>query len=211
VRLLVWLLAVGLGLGGVSSASARQLGPPWPAASASAFGEYWVAAHAETGLWSEPGTDSARLGDAYQLTVFKVVAPQRGERLYVWDPRSDNYAWVDADDVGAVDPGLAGGAHLPPLGARVRWAGEARVTMYSCVELGGCAATASGLWPEPGLVAVDPRVIPVGSMIWIEGLGTFQAADTGSLVKGAHVDVFTTSYPDAVAWGVRRLPILVLE
>jgi N-acetylmuramoyl-L-alanine amidase len=67
--------------------------------------------------------------------------------------------------------------------------------MHTCAELGGCGPTASGLLPEPGTVAVDPTVIPLGSTVWIQGLGTFLAADTGSLVRGAHLDVFGSSYP----------------
>ena len=42
--------------------------------------------------------------------------------------------------------------HGPPIGRPVAWSGPARVTMYTCVELGGCAPTASGIWPEPGQV-----------------------------------------------------------
>ena len=89
------------------------------------------------------------------------------------------------------------------------WAGPARVTMYTCVELGGCNATASGRWPQPGMVAVDPAVIPLGSTVWIQGLGTFLAADTGSLVRGAHLDVYGLSYAEAIQWGVQERSVLV--
>jgi 3D (Asp-Asp-Asp) domain-containing protein len=112
-------------------------------------------------------------------------------------------------DVGPVDPALIGTGLLPPIGRPVAWSGPARVTMYTCVELGGCAPTASGIWPEPGMVAVDPKLIPLGSTVWIQGLGTFLAADTGSLVKGAHLDVYGLSYQEALAWGVQERSILV--
>ena len=85
----------------------------------------------------------------------------------------------------------------------VFWSGTARVTMYTCAELGGCNRTASGLWPYEGVVAVDPRVIPLGSMVWIEELGTFLAADTGSAVRGHHVDVYVHDYSRARQWGIR--------
>ena len=81
--------------------------------------------------------------------------------------------------------------------------------MYTCVELGGCAATASGMWPEPGMVAVDPRVIPLGSTVWIEGVGTFLAADTGSLVRGAHLDIYSLDYHEAINWGVQQRAVRV--
>jgi 3D (Asp-Asp-Asp) domain-containing protein len=52
-------------------------------------------------------------------------------------------------------------------------------------------------------------VIPLGSTIWVQGLGTFLATDTGSLVRGAHLDVFSLSYQDALAWGVQERTVLV--
>lgn len=54
--------------------------------------------------------------------------------------------------------------------------------------------TATGIWPRWGVVAVDPRVIPLGSHLTISGMrGVFTAADTGGAVIGAHVDVFCWS------------------
>ncbi len=173
------------------------------------FASYWVAAHTATTLWSDPFGSDLPLGTAHQRAILQVSRPQDGDRLYVWNPGSEQWAWVDASDVGPIDPELAGTAYLPPIGGQVHWFGAARITMYTCIELGGCAPTASGLWPEPGMVAVDPRVIPLGARIWIEGLGTFFATDTGSLVRGAHIDVFSTSYREAIEWGVRTLPIIV--
>ena len=59
------------------------------------------------------------------------------------------------------------------------------------------------------MVAVDPSVIPLGSTVWVQGLGTFLATDTGSLVRGTHLDVFTLSYADALAWGVQERAVQV--
>ena len=94
---------------------------------------------------------------------------------------------------------------IPAPAPHYLWSGVARVTMYTCVELGGCNRTASGVWPYEGVVAVDPRVIPLGSTVWLEGLGHFLAADTGSLVRGPHVDVYVTDYGRARQWGVQYL------
>ncbi len=61
----------------------------------------------------------------------------------------------------------------------------------------------TGIWPYPGIVAVDPRVIALHSTIRIEGLaGTYTAEDTGGAVVGAHVDVFVTS--DTEAYRITR-------
>lgn len=169
----------------------------------------WVAPHAETAVWSESGPDADRSGVVRQWSPLQVVGQAVLDRLPVWDPSTRNRGWVRARDVGPIDPTLVGTAYLPPIGQRIAWGGQATITMYTCVELGGCAPTRSGLWPEPGMVAVDPAVIPLGSTVWVQGLGTFLATDTGSLVRGAHLDVFCLSYQDALAWGVQERAVLV--
>jgi 3D (Asp-Asp-Asp) domain-containing protein len=169
----------------------------------------WVAPHSETAFWSGSGGSAEDLGPAHLWSPLQVVGKPKSSRLPIWDPSTRRRAWVDASAVGPVDPALMGSAYLPPIGRPVAWSGSARITMYTCVELGGCAATASGVWPEPGQVAVDPRVIPLGSTVWVQGLGTFVATDTGSLVRGAHLDVFTLSYQDALAWGVQERAVQV--
>lgn len=215
--LVALLVAGALFFGGVTPSAARGPAdanpetPSRPAESRETFVEYWVAAHAATSFWTDPVEPAWLIGTAHQWAVLKVLGPQQGGRLHVWSPGLELVGWVDAGDVGPIDPRLAGTRHLPPIGARILWGGQALVTMYTCVELGGCAPTASGIWPEPGVVAVDPTVIPLGSKVWVEGLGVFLAADTGSLVKGAHLDVFSTSYSTAIQWGIRSLAVVVFE
>lgn len=59
-------------------------------------------------------------------------------------------------------------------------------------------------------VAVDPRVIPIGSLLYIEGLGWRLAEDVGGLVKGRHIDVLLESDQAAIQFGVRRnVPVYV--
>jgi 3D (Asp-Asp-Asp) domain-containing protein len=169
----------------------------------------WVAPHVETVLWSGPDDSAPELAPAYQWSALQIEGDAVAHRLPVLDPSRQLRGWVQADDVGPIDPALLGSAFLPPVGHPIAWAGPARVTMYTCVELGGCSATASGIWPEPGMVAVDPRVIPLGSTVWIQGVGTFLAADTGSLVRGAHLDIYSLNYQEAINWGVQQRSILV--
>ena len=169
----------------------------------------WVAAHTDTILWSGNGPNADTTGVVHQWGALQVVGESESGRLPVWDPSLRSRGWVTARDVGPIDPALVGSPYLPPIGRPVAWAGPARVTMYTCVELGGCNATASGRWPQPGMVAVDPAVIPLGSTVWIQGLGTFLAADTGSLVRGAHLDVYGLSYAEAIQWGVQERSVLV--
>jgi 3D (Asp-Asp-Asp) domain-containing protein len=169
----------------------------------------WVAPHVETEVWTAPGSNAELAGVLPQWMPLQVVGNAASGRLPVWDPSTRLRGWVTARDVGPIDPTLVGTAYLPPIGRQIAWGGSARITMYTCVELGGCNATASGAWPTPGMVAVDPSVIPLGSTVWIQGLGEFLATDTGSLVRGAHLDVFGLSHAEAIEWGVQERTILV--
>jgi 3D (Asp-Asp-Asp) domain-containing protein len=61
--------------------------------------------------------------------------------------------------------------------------------------------TATGLPVGPGIVAVDPTVIPLGTRMTIPGYGEGVAADTGSAIKGARIDVWISSCAQAAAFG----------
>jgi 3D (Asp-Asp-Asp) domain-containing protein len=58
--------------------------------------------------------------------------------------------------------------------------------------------TATGVSAGPGICAVDPTTIPLGTHIAIAGVGTCVAADTGPAVVGAHIDVWVPDYQSAV-------------
>lgn len=53
--------------------------------------------------------------------------------------------------------------------------------------------TASGTRLRPGVVAVDPSVIPLGTKLYIEGYGYAVAEDTGGAIKGMKIDLFMDS------------------
>ena len=60
--------------------------------------------------------------------------------------------------------------------------------------------TATGLPVGPGIVAVDPGVIPLGTRMTIPGYGEGVAADVGGGITGAHIDVWIASCPDAASF-----------
>ncbi|MDE2098867.1 MAG: 3D domain-containing protein [Patescibacteria group bacterium] len=70
--------------------------------------------------------------------------------------------------------------------------------------------TALGAPVGVGVVAVDPRVIPLGSHLWIPGYGPARALDTGSAIVGPRIDLWKPSCQSAIDWGVRRVAIEVL-
>lgn len=71
--------------------------------------------------------------------------------------------------------------------------------------------TAVGASTRRGIVAVDPRVIPMGTQMFIKGYGYAVAADTGGAIKGRRVDLFFESNSDAKKWGRRPVDIYILE
>lgn len=67
--------------------------------------------------------------------------------------------------------------------------------------------TATGIPVGWGVVAVDPAVIPLGTRMTIPGYGEGVAADTGSAVRGATIDLWFPSLAQARAWGRRTVTI----
>jgi 3D (Asp-Asp-Asp) domain-containing protein len=67
--------------------------------------------------------------------------------------------------------------------------------------------TSTGMPVGWGVVAVDPSVIPLGTRMTIPGYGEGIAADVGSAVQGASVDLWFPSVAQAMAWGRRTLTV----
>lgn len=63
--------------------------------------------------------------------------------------------------------------------------------------------TASGTKVVPGVIAVDPKVIPLGSEVQIEGK-IFFALDTGRAIKGNRIDIYIPSHSQALKFGVKK-------
>lgn len=74
----------------------------------------------------------------------------------------------------------------------------------------GYGVTASGLRFAPGIVAVDPSVIPFYTRVWVPGYGFGIAADTGSDIQGNRIDLGFATYWEAVQWGRRAVTVYIL-
>lgn len=74
--------------------------------------------------------------------------------------------------------------------------------------------TKSGVPVETGIVAADPRILPLGSLIRIENTrysGVYRVMDTGGLIKGKIIDIFIPSLEMALQFGRRQVQITVLR
>jgi len=71
--------------------------------------------------------------------------------------------------------------------------------------------TAIGMKAAPGVVAVDPRVIPLRTRLYVEGYGPALAADVGAAIKGNRIDLFFETLDEALRYGRRRVNVYILE
>ena len=86
-------------------------------------------------------------------------------------------------------------------------------TAYSYAEAGLSSYTADGtnLVNDPMVIAVDPRVIPLGTMVEIPGYGVFRAADTGGAIVGNKIDVHFPTVAQTYNFGRRTITIRILK
>jgi 3D (Asp-Asp-Asp) domain-containing protein/peptidoglycan hydrolase CwlO-like protein len=67
--------------------------------------------------------------------------------------------------------------------------------------------TTTGIPTGPGIVAVDPTVIPLGTRMTIPGYGEAVAADTGGAIKGLRIDVWVATAAEAAQWQWRTVTV----
>ena len=84
-------------------------------------------------------------------------------------------------------------------------------TGYSPEEPGLDDTTATGMKAQHGVVAVDPRVIPLGTRLYIEGYGYAIAGDTGSAIKGNRIDLCFDTLEEVEAYGWRTITVEILD
>ncbi|WP_425311009.1 3D domain-containing protein [Fictibacillus nanhaiensis] len=65
--------------------------------------------------------------------------------------------------------------------------------------------------PYAKVIAVDPDVIPMGSVVYVPGYGYAVAADTGGGINGNEIDVYMKNYSDAVNWGRKNVNITIIN
>ena len=74
--------------------------------------------------------------------------------------------------------------------------------------------TASGMYVTQGIIAADPRVLPLGSRVRLEAgrwSGEYLVADTGGKIKGRRIDIWTPSGREAMRFGRRKVKLTILS
>ncbi|MFI5389403.1 MAG: 3D domain-containing protein [Candidatus Eremiobacterales bacterium] len=143
------------------------------------------------------------------------------ERVTVWDDVVVNRQVVAREVVHVPTPGvvLVG---TPKTLAQLRQAmpnvalGTA-ITMIATAYTADTATaaptgyTATGILAQEGVVAVDPRVIPLGTKLFVPGYGIALAADTGGAIIGNRIDLCMDSYSRAIEFGRRPIQVYILK
>ena len=107
-------------------------------------------------------------------------------------------------------------AHVAEQGftSAVNFAGHA-IHMIATAYTAGCygcsGITASGVRAGFGIIAVDPRVIPLGTKLFVPGYGRAVAGDTGGAIVGNRVDLGMNTQGDALRFGRRPITVYVLR
>lgn len=83
----------------------------------------------------------------------------------------------------------------------------------SCNGCSGITKTGINLKKNPGIkvIAVDPKVIKLGTKVHVEGYGYAVAGDIGGAIKGNKIDVFIPSKSNAYKWGRKNVKIKILN
>ena len=115
-------------------------------------------------------------------------------------------AQASASEQVSEDLTSSGGGGSPPPPPAPPPKGGRQMTVSStgyCLK----GTTATGIPVGWGVIAVDPAVIPLGTRMFVPGYGEGVAADTGSAVRGATIDVWFPTCSQALQWGRKTVTI----
>ena len=92
--------------------------------------------------------------------------------------------------------------------------GRFKITHYCCEKYdhvcgGGKGVTRLGTPVRPGIISVDPKIIPLGSKIMINGK-IYTAEDTGGRIKGNIIDMAVSTHQQALELGVYYAPVYLI-
>jgi 3D (Asp-Asp-Asp) domain-containing protein len=171
-----------------------------------------------------PFTTRKRFTDSLREGQKKVVTPgKNGETITTYKVMyKDNVqtlrAKVSETKTQPQTEVLLVGASRKVLASRSMPSLEGRRTMiltataYSPIGNGkwGMQTATPGVRCRYGIVAVDPRVIPLGTRLYVEGYGECVALDTGGAIKGRRIDLFYPTERQASNYGRRKVRVTIL-
>ena len=96
-------------------------------------------------------------------------------------------------------------------GTRISYNGQSysRKLVVKAYAYTGGGRTAMGTRARVGEIAVDPSVIPLGTNVYIEGVGARRAEDTGGNIQGNTIDIYMNTQSECINWGARYVTIYI--
>lgn len=155
---------------------------------------------ANVNIRKEPNTDSEILGQTLLNTSFEAVLDIGGWTMITTE---DGFAYIKSEYLSDTET------------SQYRYLGKFKVSHYCCEKYKhicgtGTGKTATGLDVEPGMISVDPRVIPLGSTIMFNG-NEYIAVDTGGMIKGNKIDLAVATHEEALQLGIFYADVFIKE
>ncbi len=116
---------------------------------------------------------------------------------------------AEAGNVKILSQGTPGIAKTGDMEGTKGYVRNMSATAYHPTDGGGFGITATGTRAGHGTVAVDPRVIPLGSSVYIPGYGEAVAADTGGAIIGDRIDLCMETFEECYNFGRRNVEVFV--
>ncbi len=173
---------------------------------APAFETWYVSANSGLNCRDNPSTSGNILTTYPKGTELQIIGiDDTGKWWQTWDGTTQGWCYstyfVDSLDKLTQATQQATSSTSGTVGA---YLGNFRITGYTTdiSENGGSTLTAMGdnVYTSVGwAIAVDPKVIPLGTKVYIEGIGYRVARDTGGAIKGNKIDVLVNTKSEAYA------------
>lgn len=138
----------------------------------------------------KPDIESRILDQTMLNTSFEVIGEYNGWSMITTE---DGYAYIKSE-------------YLSDTETFLEFIGQFKISHYCCEPYkhicgDGKGLTRTGIPVHPGLISVDPNVIPLGSIVMIDGT-EYIAEDTGGMIKGNKIDMAVETHQEALNLGV---------
>lgn len=148
----------------------------------------------------EPNLDCEIFDQADLNSSFEVILDLEGWSMVYYE---NSYAYIKSE--------YLSDTKTPKL----KYLGKFKISHYCCEKYKhicgtGTGKTATGVDVQPGMISVDPRIIPLGSIILINGV-EYVAEDTGGMIKGKKIDMAVPTHQEALNLGVYYADIYIKE